>query len=62
MKGVSLGRFAGPFKNISFDSYIESPLELVPKANSDVRLFFHLSYPRSKDKKLSVNAYMSKEL
>ena len=47
MKEVKLKRYAGPFKQIPFENYIQSPIGLVPKDNGkDVRLIFHLSYPR----------------
>ena len=49
MKEVKLKRFAGPYSSIPFEHYIQSPVGLVPKGNgSDVRLIFHLSYPRGK--------------
>ena len=48
MKEVKLRRYAGPYKNIPFDNYIQNPIGLVPKDNGrDTRLIFHLSYPRS---------------
>ena len=68
MKEVKLKRFAGPFKKIPFDSYIPSPIGLVPKDNGkDTRLIFHLSYPRNKSKfngtcPKSLNANTPKEL
>ena len=46
MKEVKLGRFAGPYHEVSFDNFIQSPIGLVPKSNGDTRLIFHLSYPR----------------
>ena len=49
MKEVGLGQYAGPFKEeeIPFDTFIQSPIGLVPKDNgTDTRLIFHLSYPR----------------
>ena len=49
MKEVRLKRFAGPFDKVPFDSFIQSPVGLVPKSNEDMRLIFHLSYPRSGD-------------
>ena len=55
MKAVAKGRYAGPFKDIPFNSYIQSPIGLVPKDNGkDVRLIFHLSYPCGTG--MSVNA------
>ena len=60
MKEVQLKRYAGPFKEIPFKNYIQSPIGLVPKDNGkDVRLIFHLSYPR---KGSSVNSNTPKDL
>ena len=48
MKEVQLKRFCGPFKQIPFKYYIQSPIGLVPKDHGrDTRLIFHLSYPKS---------------
>ena len=45
MKEVKLKRFAGPFREIPFTNFTQSPIGLVPKdGGSDVRLIFHLSY------------------
>ena len=61
MKEVKLNRYAGPFKDIPFDSYIQSPIGLVPKdGGKDTRLIFHLSYPRGKG--ISVNANTPEEM
>ena len=47
MKEVKAGRYAGPFENIPFENYIQSPIGLVPKDGGlNTRLIFHLSYPR----------------
>ena len=44
-KEVKAGRVAGPYKELPFDQYIQSPLGLVPKAaGTKTRLIFHLSY------------------
>ena len=60
MKEVKLKRYAGPFDSIPFDSFIQSPIGLVPKDNGkDVRLIFHLSYPRGVNSN-SVNANTNK--
>ena len=60
MKEVQCKRYAGPFKNIPFKYYIQSPLGLVPKDNgTKTRLIFHLSYPR--DENTSVNSNTPKE-
>ena len=54
MKELKEQCYAGPFKEIPFEHYIQSPIGLVPKDNGrDTRLIFHLSYPR--DGKTSVN-------
>ena len=48
MKEVKLKRYAGPFKVIPYNNYIQSPIGLVPKdGGRDTRLIFHLSYPRN---------------
>ena len=61
MKEVQLKRFAGPFINIPFDSYIQSPIGLVPKDGGlKTRLIFHLSYP--KNSQYSVNANTPQDL
>ena len=45
MKEVCLGRVAGPYDWIPFESFIQSPIGLVPKwGKNQTRLIFHLSY------------------
>ena len=46
IKEVKLNRVAGPYDDIPFDNYIQSPIGLVPKAGNSgkTRLIFHLSY------------------
>ena len=44
MKEVKLKRFAGPFEEIPFKNYIQSPVDFVPKVGGQTRLIFHLSY------------------
>ena len=45
IKEVKLGRVAGPFPDIPFKYYIQSPIGLVPKDGGlKTRLIFHLSY------------------
>ena len=45
MKEVKLGRYAGPFKDVPYDWFIQSPIGLVPKdGGKKTRLIFHLSY------------------
>ena len=56
IKEVKLRRYAGPFNEVPFSEFIQSPIGLIPKDNGkDTRLIFHLSYPRGTEKK-SVNA------
>ena len=67
MKEVKEKRYAGPFKDIPFDHYIQSPIGLVPKDNgASTRLIFHLSYPRlpnnTSTEQKSVNANTPQEL
>ena len=60
MKEVKLGRVAGPFRNIPFKYYIQSPIGMVAKQQpGETRLIFHLSYPR--DKPTSENYNTPKE-
>ena len=62
MKEVKEKRFAGPFLQVPFNNYIQSPIGLVPKAGGKTRLIFHLSYNFSEawqDK--SVNHFIPKE-
>ena len=55
MKEVKLKRYVGPFQQIPFETYIQSPIGLVPKDNrKNVRLIFHLSHPQKDG--MSVNA------
>ena len=45
MKEVRLGRYAGPFMEIPYDYFIQSPIGLVPKdGGKKTQLIFHLSY------------------
>ena len=46
MKEVKLGHYAGPFSkdDLPYQSYIQSPIGLVPKSGGKTRLIFHLSY------------------
>ena len=59
MKEVELGRYAGPYEDPPFESFVQSPIGLVPEdKGTKTRLIFHLSYPRSGD---SVNSGIPKE-
>ena len=44
MKEVKLGWVAGPFTQIPYHNYIQSPISLVPKQGNKTRLIFHLSF------------------
>ena len=61
MKEVKAGRYAGPFDEILYAAYIQSPIGLVPKAGGQTRLIFHLSYNFKKSGLKSVNFYTPKE-
>ena len=65
MKEVKLKRVAGPFWEIPFENYIQSPVGLVPKAGKDqVCLIFHLSYDfdrKGEDNLGSLNKHMPKD-
>ena len=56
MKEVKDGHMAGPFDSIPYNSYIQSPIGLVPKHSNKTRMIFHLSYTfgdRPKDQSLN---------
>ena len=60
MKEVQLGRYAGPYKDIPYQHFIQSPVGLVPKdKGTKTRLIFHLSYPKHDN--TSVNAGIPKQ-
>ena len=62
IKEIEAKRYAGPFEEIPFEFFIQSPIRLVPKdGGKDTRLIFHLSYPRQKNS-TSINANTPKEL
>ena len=61
MKEVKLGRFAGPYKQIPYQDYMQSPIGLVPKAGNQTRLIFHLSYDFS-ETDTSLNSNTPKDL
>ena len=63
MKEVKENRYAGPFKQIPYKNYIQSPIGLVPKdEGKKTRLIFHLSHPRDTQKGYSVNGSTPKNL
>ena len=60
MKEVKEKLFTGPFKEVPFENFIQSPIGLVSKEGGDgTRLIFHLSYPRTGS---SVNSETPAEL
>ena len=61
MKEVKLGRVAGPYDRVPFDNYIQSPVGLVPKADNQTRLIFHLSYDCKRDGLKSLNYHTPKD-
>ena len=63
MKEVSYLRVAGPFNEIPFDDYIQSPIGLVPKVGGDqTRLIFHLSYDFKEEGLKSVNFHTPRSI
>ena len=47
MAEVKLGRYAGPYTDVPFDHFIQSPVGLVPKDQGrKTQLIFHLSHPK----------------
>ena len=60
MKEVQAKRYAGPYENVPYENFIQSPIGLVPKdQGKKTHLIFHLLYPRCND--TSVNAGIPKE-
>ena len=56
MKEVECKRYAGPYRDIPFQNYIQSPIGLVPKDNGmKTRLIFHLSYPKTGSTSVNFN-------
>ena len=63
IKEVKLGQFAGPFKDIPFEHYVQSPIGLVPKAGGQQRLIFHLSFDFGpEDRQKSINHHTPEPL
>ena len=61
MAEVKERRYAGPYREVPFKYYIQSPIGLVPKDHGrKTRLIFHLSYPKGGT--TSVNSNTPKEL
>ena len=61
MSEVEKAKYAGPFNEIPFDNYIQSPIGLVPKAQGKTRLIFHLSYRFEQSGNPSVNECTPRE-
>ena len=60
MKEVAAKRYAGPYTEVPFKHFMQSPIGLVPKdKGTKTRLIFHLSYPRNGH---SVNSGISRNL
>ena len=60
MKEVEVGRYAGPFLQVPFTYFVQSPIGLVPKAGvKKTRLIFHLSYDFVKFR--SINYFTPRE-
>ena len=56
MKEVKLKRFTGPYKQVPFNKFIQSPIGLVPKDHGkDTRLIFHVSHPKGGTTSVNVN-------
>ena len=62
MKEVNLKGVAGPFEEIPFTNYIQSPIGLIPKAGNKTRLIFHLSYNFGGETSNSVNACTPRDI
>ena len=44
MKEVALARVAGPYAEIPYQHFVQSPIGLVPKSGGQTRMIFHLSF------------------
>ena len=63
MAEVEQKRVDGPFSQVPFNSYIQSPIGLVPKKGNKTRLIFHLSKDFSDDEPdQSLNYFTPKEI
>ena len=61
MKEVKAKRYAGPYKQIPYKYYVQSPIGLVPKAGNKTRLIFHLSYDFGDDERQRSINYFTPE-
>ena len=57
VKEVDAGPFVGPFDQIPYEYFVQSLIRLVPKANGQTRLIFHLSY-NFKGTHTSINSFI----
>ena len=62
MKEVRAGPMAGPYEKIPYGYYVQSPLGLVPKANGQTRMIFHLSFDFDEEVNRSINFYTPYEI
>ena len=63
MKEVKEGHYVGPFEQIPFESYVQSPIGLVPKdGGTKTKLIFHLSCDFKKSRNKSLNHYIPDEV
>ena len=63
MKEMKECQVAGPFEEIHFDHYVQSPIGLAPKAGNKTRLIFHLSYNFGQEEsEKSINYFIPDEL
>ena len=61
MKEVQCKRVAGPYDEVPFHYFVQSPIGLVPKSGGDgTRLIFHLSHDFGPNCK-SINANIPQE-
>ena len=61
IKEVHAKRFTGPYEEVPFEYFIQSPIRWVPKDGGlETRLIFHLSHPKGGT--FSVNTNTPKEL
>ena len=65
MKEVKLERYAGPFDEVPYKNFMQSPIGLVPKDRDKTRLIFHLSYNfrrKNREDGLSLNEHTPESL
>ena len=63
MKEVKLKRYAGPYEEIPYEFFVQSPIGLVPKAGGQTRQIFHLSHNFGhEERQKSINYHTPDEL